>query len=76
MTKEAWNLYKTKKVRLIINDNDGQVKSRDGIFYAYDETHLFLLLAKRDSLGNILSYAKIPTSFLRSTVKRVEVKDE
>jgi hypothetical protein len=75
---EPWELYKNRKVRLFIIDSDGQIKTRDGIFYDSSETHLFIFLTKK-AMGNYnlnIEYSTIPTSFLKTSIKRVEVKDD
>lgn len=74
--KDIWDLYKGKKVRLIIEDNDKRIKARDGIFYATDHTHIFICVIKRDDAGNFIEYSKMPTPFLRDNVIRIDVKEE
>jgi len=65
MKEKIWDLYKNKKVRLYVIDGN-KIRPRDGIFIDYDETHVFL---------TILSDS-IPTPFLRSSIKRLEIKED
>ena len=59
-----WKEYKDKKVRLIIKDGLF-VRSRDGIFKDIDDTHIFLELVEN----------QLAKPFLRSDIKRVELKE-
>jgi len=62
--KKIWDLYKNKQVRLFIIDGE-KIRPRDGIFLDLDETHIFILIDDKEE----------PVSFLRSSIKRVEVRD-
>lgn len=64
MKKKIWDIYKDKRVRLYIIDGE-KIRPRDGIFIDYDESHIIL---KTDD-------NEIPISFLRDSIKRIEVKE-
>ena len=64
MEKGKWNLYLNKLVRLIVED--GQYpRPKDGILVEIDDTHVWL----------IISGKKLPMPFLRSTIRRMELKE-
>ena len=71
MKKDNWKEYEGKKVRLMINDYltdfEGHykqiVKPRDGECIGVDETHVHLKINGEQK------------SFLRSSIKRVEVRE-
>lgn len=66
MENRTWNLYKGKKVRLFVIDNSKKIYPRDGVFEDYDNTHIFLKIDGK----------KIPSAFLKSTIKRVDLKNK
>ena len=59
---DIWQEFMDKKVRLIVKDGN-IVRPRDGVFKDIDSTHIFLMI--NDSI----------TPFLRSEIKRVELKE-
>lgn len=61
---KLWSEYKDKRVRLLIKDGLF-TRPRDGIFKDIDDSHIFLEITENE----------LPKPFLRSDVKRVEVKE-
>jgi hypothetical protein len=59
-----WNEYIGKKVRLIIVDEPFP-KPKDGILIQEDKTHIWLEIDGKTT----------PVPFLKTTIKRVEIKD-
>lgn len=62
-TKNIWQLYIGKQVRIIVDDYNSYPKPRDGIFISEDNTHIFLKLDNQD----------LPKPFLKTTIRRVEL---
>lgn len=71
MTSQLWNQYKNKTVKLIVKDIPFP-RTKEGIFKAIDETHIFLDLdtGKKDAEDSKV-YKLTP--FLRLDIKRVEM---
>lgn len=63
MDKKIWDIYKNKRVRLYIIDGE-KIRPRDGVFVDYDETHIIMKVDNKD------------ISFLRNSIKRVEIKED
>lgn len=75
MEEDVWTVYKNLAVRLILEDSDGSVRKKDGVFYASDESHVFIFLERKDVDGNTCGMNKIPTPFRKKDIKRVETKE-
>jgi hypothetical protein len=71
--EKQWKHLIGKRVRLLIEDFNSFPKPRDGKFITIDETHIHLQTERRDSVTGLIKIEIVP--FLRSTVRRVEIKE-
>lgn len=71
--EKQWKHLIGKKVRLLIEDFNSFPKPRDGIFITIDDSHIHLQTERRDSVTGLTRIEIVP--FLRSTVRRVELKE-